>query len=194
MKRLLLGIGQCGIDIVENISPELSMDTAVVDLDKYALHSSGADQKIYVCETDNTAQGEDLGIDYEVDIKSLEDIRRVIEPYTIVYIISALGGRAGGVILPAVAKMAQEQGKQVRGKLILPFQEEEAKREIAELYLDDVKELFADVDVYDNHEYISRAEGEVTMDSIYSVHSIFDEINRDILREIQRDVLYEEGS
>ncbi|MDY6771530.1 MAG: hypothetical protein SV186_06290 [Candidatus Nanohaloarchaea archaeon] len=194
MRRLVIGIGQAGIDVIDNISRDISnsVDTAAIDLDKYALHSSGAQHTILVRDTGvDVGKSRGLRIDQEVDLNTMEEIESVLEPYDVVYLVGALGGRAGGVILPAVAKKAKEMGKIVRGKIILPFQEEKSKREIAEVYLEEVKPLFTDVDVYDNHEYMKQSEGEIGIDSLYSLHSIFEEINRDISREIQRDIAYE---
>lgn len=193
MRRLVVGVGQCGIDIIDNISQDLqSVDTAAMDLDKYALHAAGADHTVLVRDAGNDiGQSRGLRIDQEVSLNAMEEIGTVVEPYDVVYVIGALGGRAGGVIVPAVAKKAKEQGKIVRGKIILPFEEEQSRREIAEVYLDEVRPLFTRVDVYDNNEYLKQAEGEVSMDSLYSLHSIFEEINRDISREIQRDIVYE---
>lgn len=193
MRRLVIGVGQAGIDIIDNISRDLSsVETAAMDLDKYALHASGAEHTVLVRDTGtNVGKSRGLRIDQEVSLNTMEEIAEVVEPYDVVYIIGALGGRAGGVILPAVAKTAREQGKIVRGKIILPFEEQQSKREIAEVYLDEVRDLFTRLDVYDNNEYLEQAEGRVEMDSLYSLQSIFEEINRDISREIQRDIVYE---
>ncbi len=191
MKVLLIGIGQAGIDIMDNISEDLSIPTLAIDLDKYALHSSDADHTIYVKEShiEDTAE---LSIHSHVHIDAMDELRPILQPYDVIYIVGALGGRAGGVIIPAVAKEARDMGKKIRGKIIMPFRVEESKREIAEVYVDHVKELFTDVDIYDNHEYIDNADQEITLDSVYSLNSIFEEINRDILREIQRDIVYEQ--
>ncbi|MDY6777080.1 MAG: hypothetical protein SVU32_00315 [Candidatus Nanohaloarchaea archaeon] len=190
MERLLIGIGQAGIDIVENISRDISLETAAIDLDRYSLHAADVDHSVFVKETE-ALDASGLNIDHEIDINSIEHVKELIEPYDGLYIISALGGRAGGVIVPAVAKTALEMGLQVHGKIILPFEEEESKRQIAELYLDNIRDLFTTLDIYDNHEYVEKADEEVTLDSLYSLHSIFEEINRDIKREIQQDILYE---
>lgn len=193
MRRLLIGIGQCGLDVVDNIQHELKIGTAAIDHDKYALHASGADQKILVSEDNTVTQTDGLRIDHEVSLEALSEIQRLISSYDRIYIVAALGGRAGGVILPAVVKMAVKLNKQVDGKIILPFEQEESKREIAEMYLDSIRDLFHDLDVYDNNQYVEQADEEITLDSIYSLNSIFEEINRDIRREIQRDIIYEEG-
>jgi cell division GTPase FtsZ len=194
MDRLLIGIGQCGADILENISRDLSVPTAAIDLDKYTLHACNADSCILVREGDegNIGGSEGLGIDFETNMQSMEEIERLMRPYDVIYIMAALGGRAGGVVLPAVAKKAQNLGKNVRGKIVLPFEDEKNRRQIAELYLEEIRPLFTDIDVYDNHEYVENADGEVTLDSLYHINSIFEEINRDILREIQRDIVYED--
>ncbi|MDY6788682.1 MAG: hypothetical protein SVV03_01835 [Candidatus Nanohaloarchaea archaeon] len=191
-KRIVVGIGQAGIDILDNIARDLSIPTAAVDLDRYSLHSSKADHTVFVRETsDDYGRDRRLEIDSEIDLRSLDRLEGLIDDYDVVYIISALGGRAGGVILPAVAKKGVDMGKIVFGKLIIPFEEEKDKREIAEVYLAEIEDFFTEVDIYDNNEYIEKAEGEITLDSVYSLDSIFEEINRDILREIQRDVAYD---
>lgn len=193
MRRLLIGIGQCGLDVVDNIKHQLSISTAAIDHDKYALHASDADRKILVLEENAVTKTDGLRIDHEVSLESLSEIQRLISSYDRIYIVAALGGRAGGVILPAVVKTAVKLNKQVDGKLILPFEQEESKREIAEMYLDSIRDLFHTLDVYDNNQYVEKADDEITLDSIYSLNSIFEEINRDIRREIQRDIIYEEG-
>ncbi|MCJ7429271.1 MAG: hypothetical protein MUP66_02670 [Candidatus Nanohaloarchaeota archaeon QJJ-5] len=190
VERLLLGIGQCGIDIVDNVSRDLSLPTAAVDLDKYALHASDAERTVYVKESGGGVVGEGFKIDHQIDLDSIEQLKDMLEPFDVVYVISALGGRAGGVLMPAVVKLALKMGKRVNGKIILPFETEESRRRIAELYLDTVRELFTEIDVYDNHEYVQQADGDIDMDSIHSLQSIFEEVNRDILREIQSDIVY----
>lgn len=192
MRRLVVGIGQCGLDILDNLERELHIDTVAVDHDKYALHASKADDAVLVMEKEGMADSAGLRIDHELSLDSMHHIEEMVAPYDVVYIIAALGGRAGGVILPAVAKTALKKGKEVKGKIILPFEEEESKRKIAEMYLDSVRDVFTDLDVYDNNEYINQAGDTVTLDSIHSLNSIFEEINRDIVREIQSDMVYEQ--
>ncbi len=190
--RLVIGIGHAGIDILENIDRDLSIPTLAVDLDRYALHSSNADHTVFVKEdSDDYGRDSRLEIDREIDLRSINHIEDIIRKYDTIYIISALGGRAGGVILPAVAKKAIDLGKRVFGKLIIPFEEEEGKREIAEVYLREIEDFFTEVDIYDNNKYIENAGEEVTLDSVYSLDSLFQEINRDILRELQRDIAYD---
>lgn len=188
--RLLLGIGQAGIDIVDNVSRDLSLPTAAVDLDKYALHASDAERTIYVKEAGGGVVGEGFKIDHQIDLDSIEQLKNLLEPFDVIYVISALGGRAGGVLLPAVVKLALKMGKRVNGKIILPFETEESRRRIAELYLDTIRDLFTELDVYDNHEYVRQADGDIDLDSIHSLQSIFEEVNRDISREIQSDIVY----
>ena len=191
MKRLLVGVGHAGIDIVENISDELGLPTMAVDLDRYCVHQAHADYSVFVNEG-KVKDSSNLRIDNEFHIDNINDIQEIFEKYDVVYLISALGGRAGGVVFPAIAKEAIRLGKRVKPKVILPFEIESTRREIAEIFLENIEELFDEIDVYDNNEYVKKAEREVTLDSIYSINSLFEEINRDVLREIQKDLMDEE--
>ena len=191
MKRLLVGVGHAGIDIVENISDELGLPTMAVDLDRYCVHQAHADYSIFVNEG-KVEDSSKLRIDNEFHIDNIEDIQEIFSRYDMIYLISALGGRAGGVIFPALAKEAIRLGKKVKPKVILPFEIESTRREIAEIFLENLEELFEQIDVYDNNEYVKHSDKEVSLDSIYSINSLFEEINRDILREIQKDLIHEE--
>jgi cell division GTPase FtsZ len=189
---LIVGTGRAGMNAVHHIQGETELDTACFDTDAEACDECVADTVVLVKEK-NLVNYVDRGfeIDSEITLKEIEKIEHMFSPYKRVYVVGALGGTSGTVILPAVAKQAHDLRKDLVGELIMPFQIENRRRKIAEFYLDEIREFFTEVEVYDNSEYADRFE-DTELEKVASLQKVFDAVNEDILRSIQEHELYEQ--
>lgn len=187
---LIVGTGRAGMNAVHHIQSNTRLDTACFDTDADALNECTADTVVLVKEK-SLVNYVDRGfeIDSEITLKEIEKIEHMLSPYKRVYIVGALGGTSGTVILPAVAKQAYDLDKTLIGNLIIPFRIENRRRKIAEFYLEEIREFFTEVNLYDNSEYADQFE-ETNLDNVTSLQKIFNAVNEDILRSIQENELY----
>ncbi len=188
-EAVIIGVGRAGMNAAEFLRKHVNIDTVGMDTDPHACHDCQLQRTILVKEA-SLVKYVDRGfkIDSEVALHELEKIEHVLEPYKRVYLVGALGGSTGTTLLPAVAKEAYDMRKTLIGNLIFPFKIEERRRKIAEFYIQEIEEFFTEINRYDNAEYAERFESS-DLKRLTSLKKIFDEVNEDILREIQKDEL-----
>ncbi len=146
----VIGIGGCGIDIVNSIVDKgiKGIECVAVDTDKLALDKSKAQKKLLIGE--KSANGLGAGGQPDVGEKAAQEDAEVIKALfseghdSIAVIVAGMGGGTGTGAAPVVAEVAKENGASVIAIVCKPHEfEGDIKMEFAE---DGIKKLCKSVD------------------------------------------------
>jgi cell division protein FtsZ len=122
---LVIGVGGAGNTIIDAVwttrFPQVK--TVAADTDKQDLDSTHADLKILLGNDLIKRSGkENPDESANAVTEARSEIERLFKPETIVFVVAGIGGGAGSVAAPQVAKIAREKGALVIAIIFLPFQ------------------------------------------------------------------------
>ena len=137
----VVGCGGAGNNIVDSIYWQChGVQTIVVNTDQKTLDRVNAHKKIRL-----GADGQDGGYQLPECEKLAEDssfaIRRALDGYDIVFVVAGLGGAAGSGAAPVIARIAREEGATVFAVPVLPFAAEADRKGIAEMALEQLRDV-----------------------------------------------------
>ncbi len=173
-KITVIGVGGSGKNAVNYMMKKeiKGIKFVAVNTDAQDLDQSKASKKIHIGTsiTAGAGTGMDPEIGREAAIENKEDIAKVLEDTSIVFITGGMGGGTGTGASPIIAQIAKEMGILTVGVVTKPFSFEGRKR--MQLAVEGIEELGRFVDAYiviPNDKILEVAEEHATMNDAFAL-------------------------
>ena len=173
-KIKVIGVGGSGKNAVNYMVKHdvKGIKFVAVNTDAQDLDQSKASKKIHIGKTITAGGGTgmDPQIGKEAALENKEDIAKVLEDTSIVFITGGMGGGTGTGASPVIAQIAKEMGILTIAVVTKPFSFEGSKR--MQLALEGVEELGRFVDAYiviPNDKILEVAEENATMNDAFAL-------------------------